>query len=475
MPSSIPYNHPSLVLGNLVDTRVLGLLKQIDTCNQVVDAAQDKLNSYVLMKRSLSMTINEIADMGVDLTSGPGSALLTKQSDIDKSMITAATEYVDKRVDNETKIQALREQLSALQIQESVESPLDLKASKLLSLPLATDSIKMDSQYFSFDTNMQDDVMSNIEKFVRDNTQSQGGQSKTIAEAVSRQVSNQTKNHSVAGTLIIAASCTYADVRVFDPVVVDPDKAVSAWNTLNDDKIQVDALKSTDGSEGEPQRGTGTISVITGASYGSSFIGMVHILNSETTNSADIESIKSDLSRKLQIGGWLENAIGGYGVSADALNDVKAILDTRKITSHISLVVTGALPSIASGKLLQGVRQLKQDTSTISDSPSAIGSFSSEAEKAREFGRALSAERARMQSIMSNLSTIDLEANKSFGLSSLIDAFENYLSDKDPERGVPVSFFLKKLTKSEIENLWKTKYFPLDKDQKNDKTQKPDK
>lgn len=47
MTSSIQYDHPSLVLGNIVDTRVLSLLKQIGGAQSSIDAAREK-NSTLL-------------------------------------------------------------------------------------------------------------------------------------------------------------------------------------------------------------------------------------------------------------------------------------------------------------------------------------------------------------------------------------------------------------------------------------------
>jgi ACT domain-containing protein len=67
MPSSIPYHHPSLVLGKIVDTKVLDNLKEINKCQQNIDAAQERLNSLIMMKRSITMTINELKDMNVEM------------------------------------------------------------------------------------------------------------------------------------------------------------------------------------------------------------------------------------------------------------------------------------------------------------------------------------------------------------------------------------------------------------------------
>src|SRR5579872_5157159 len=99
MPSSIPYDHPSLVLGNIVSPVLLSRLRQISNLQAGMDAAQDKLSSYISMKRSLSMTIDELLNMKVDIT-----GLEEKITDIDASIVRCAGEYATIRLTNETAI-----------------------------------------------------------------------------------------------------------------------------------------------------------------------------------------------------------------------------------------------------------------------------------------------------------------------------------------------------------------------------------
>ena len=65
-----------------------------------------------------------------------------------------------------------------------------------------------------------------------------------------------------------------------------------------------------------------------------------------------------------------------------------------------------------------------------------------------------------MQTIMSGLGKIDYEANKSFDVNSLIDAFENFVKDNNPNKGIPIGFYLKQVSKEDIEELWINKYYP---------------
>lgn len=51
--------------------------------------------------------------------------------------------------------------------------------------------------------------------------------------------------------------------------------------------------------------GVDSLSIITGASYGSSFVGMVHILKSDSMQTDDYEKLKTGFDEKLKLGGWL--------------------------------------------------------------------------------------------------------------------------------------------------------------------------
>jgi len=137
MPTSIPYDHPSLVLGNIVDTKVLDILNNISKCQTKVDSSQDKLNSFIMMKRSITMTMNELMDMNVDITD-----LKNRQPEIDKSITQSASDYLTSRIENESQIQQLREQLSELEITDGLESPIDFSLSSIKTLPLSSESCK---------------------------------------------------------------------------------------------------------------------------------------------------------------------------------------------------------------------------------------------------------------------------------------------------------------------------------------------
>ena len=462
MPSSIPYDHPSLVLGNIVDPAVLAILKKINQCQVKIDAAQDKLNSFIMMKRSIAMTMNELSDMNVDI-----SGLQSKQPEVDKSIAQSAGDYLTARMENETQIQQLREQLSNLQLNDGVESPLDLTRSTLTTLPLSSESLKLDSQYFSYGSN-QDNALAQIEKYVRDSTSNLGSKSGDMAGTVSSQVRQQLQNHSVSGTLIITASCTHSYVRLFEPLIVDADKAIAAWNSMyTSNKIDTQLLiaeKTTvtgnTGTESE-------IALLAGAGYGSSFIGMVHMLNSSQSSIAPSEDIQRSLTEKLRLGGWLENASGGFGVDPSIINEVKSVLNSQNVSVHVSMVVMGSIPSIASNQLKYGVNKVSEFDSSVlplvSDDDTTLDTIDSDAEKAKASAQILNLQNSKIKNLLGSLGNLDKDANNVLDVNSMMTAFENYLTaikNKDENVGVPVSFNLKKITRSQIEQWWQDKYYP---------------
>lgn len=464
MPSSIPYDHPSLVIGNVVDPAVLSILKNISKCQSKIDAAQDKLNAFILMKRSIAMTINELTDLNIDM-----SDLKNKQPEIDRSITQSASDYLSARIENETQILTLRTQLSDLETTENLESPIDFSLSQFKSLPLASESLKMDSQYFSFASSQQDDTIASIEKYVRDSTSNMGSKSNEIAGTVSSQVSQQIQNHNISGTLIITASCTHSYVKLFEPLVLDPDKAISIWNSMfASSKIDPEEIKkmAVSGSKMQQEQSPG-FSLLTGAGYGSSFIGMVHLLNADTNSIAPLSKIQGLLNEKLKIGGWLENATGGFGVDDSVLNEVKALLSTQSISAHVSVVVMGCIPSIASNQLKSEVSKLAaldpDLISSITMDETEVDTPDSDAEKAKTGARILNIQNSRMQSLMQGLGAIDQRSNSTLDINSMMSTFENYIAaikSKDETVGVPVSFSIRNLSKSEIEQLWQTKYYP---------------
>ncbi|MDZ4361671.1 MAG: hypothetical protein U1B84_35535, partial [Variovorax sp.] len=160
MPTSIPYS-PSLVLGSVVHPAAMQTLLEMSAVQAPIDAAQDTLNSFIELKRSLQMTFDELMNMNII-----PAELSLKIEDVGTQIDKAATAYATTRIEQELKLQQLRAKVQL--VNAGVESPIDYNRTAILPMPLAADTLKMDAQYFSFDRNEQNanNTVSTIRKFI---------------------------------------------------------------------------------------------------------------------------------------------------------------------------------------------------------------------------------------------------------------------------------------------------------------------
>ena len=97
MSTTIPYS-PSLVLGSIVEPAAMDNLLAISATQTPIDAAQETLNSFIAMKRSLEMTVQELINMGLD-----PKDLLKKIEEVGADVDKAATAYATVRLEQELK------------------------------------------------------------------------------------------------------------------------------------------------------------------------------------------------------------------------------------------------------------------------------------------------------------------------------------------------------------------------------------
>ncbi len=464
MPSSIAYDHPSLVLGTVVDTQLLDSLDQVADLQQIIDAAQEKMNSLLMMRRSFAMTLNELLDMNVDV-----SDLKAEIQKLDTQISKAAAEYMNVRLKNETDIQQVKGKLSQLKINTHTESPLDFSKSQLTSQPLAYESMKLDAQYFSFGSNLESDTLANIESYVKSANADLGKGANEVAKEATSKIQEQHENHSIAGTLVITACCMHKHVSMFDPFVLDVNKAIATWNSTlgKDDMIDTSnpSALATASQNPSANPSKNSLSILSGAAYGSSFVGMVHVLNTEASSPA--EDRIASLNEKLKLGGWLENAAGGFGVDGETMSEVKKMLSTQQVSSHVSLVTMGAIPTISSTQIDMGVKQIMKPDQEAINQMMQVDTNGSEnvqrgSDMSREGNQLLSIQKAKIQSVMQGLEKIDQGSNQVMDINSLMSAFDNYLQviSKDNDiTGSPIRFYTKKITKNQLIKQWLKKYY----------------
>jgi hypothetical protein len=467
---SIPYD-PALVLGNLVDDTVLNSVLAISKAGAPANSAQKQLNSLIHAKRSLGMTIEELTGMGVD-----PAEVITAVADLDKQLKDAAVNYAKAIIQSQKEIVAAIGTRAAVPVTESIESPIDYNRTQIKQMPLSADSIKMDAQYFSNDENEQgaSSTVASIKDYVSASTSFLGfSRSFEASSAAQHQASSQYQNHNVAGTLVITAGCTHKDAVLLAPFVIDPDKAIRVWNAVHqDDIISTDnpaqLVASVSKAAVDPKTEK-VLRLISGATYGSSFVGMVHVLRTETTQSSQsMYATAASLQATMKAGGWFADVEGGFGVSESFANDVKRLLSLQQISSHCSIITMGSIPSIKSNEVKIAVKELTNfdaekmmgqlatlQNATASDQDSV----SKSAENARTGGQMVQMQATQVKSVMSGLGEIDDGRNKMLDINSVMTAFEDYVNKAlDGHIGVPIN--LKSIPEAALAHLWVSKYYP---------------
>ena len=479
MPSTIPYD-PSLVLGSIVEKKALDDIQKIATEQASPDAAQGQLNALLSLKRSLEMTKTELLQMGIKPDNTSMKKLDAELNKLDDDIPAAAAEYCDAKIKSEGLVAEVRKTMKAVSAQ--YESPIDYVKTQIKTMPLAADSMNMDVQYFSRDENNQDAETwaSGISSFVGASVSGLGSSAATQATAAAqKQATSQASNHSIAGTLVLSVTCTHKNASIMAPLVLNVDKAVKAWNHFFG---KDDSLVPTDGAsmvkqanqpdpDGADSSKINKFSIISGMTFGSSFVGMVHILNTtSTTVNESMSTMATSLQAQMDTGAWFEKASGGFGVSTTFSNSVKNLLSTQNISSHVTLICMGAIPSMVASEVKQAVKQFSKfdpesSMSAISTIQNATvadqGSVTQSAEAARTGGQMVSMKATEIKSTLSALSDIDDGSNKILDINSMMTALDDYLKKAaDGTAGVPVNYYLKDVTKGMLAEMWVAKYYP---------------
>jgi hypothetical protein len=470
MPSTIPYD-PSLVWGNIVSQEKLDNIIQMSKFQAPADAAEDELNSLITLKRSVDMTIQETMGMGIN-----PDDLIAESEKIGQSIQKAAQTYGKAKVNAEKSIQPLRAKMNA--VNESVESPIDYNKSQLKKLPISSDSLQMNCQYFSFDENEQSSSShaATVSSFVAESLSVFGeGQSSQASASAQMQMNSQHSRHSIAGTLVVTITCTHKNAQVFAPYMLDVDKAVRSWTAMfPDNMIKTNDPKSIAKIEATAEtKKDKAINILSGATYGSSFVGMVHVLNTtESSSSQSMESIAASMQESFDIGGWFASGTGSFGVSSSFSNSAKNLLSTQNVTSHATLVTMGIIPSIKSNQVKMAVqsfsdfdpaKSMEQLATLQGATASENNTIAEGAAAARTGQQMITLKNETIKATLSGVSEIDDGQNQIIDTNSMMTAMEDYVNrcvSGDDNVGVPINYYLKPITQSEIARAWMAKYYP---------------
>lgn len=470
MPTSIPYD-PSLVLGNVVHPEKMIVLENISALQAPVDAAEANLNSLITLKRSIDCTVRELLEMGTDTTE------LQQEGESVKQEITdAAVLYGKTKVHTARDIQKLRATIQSIHC--DIESPVDYNRSELKSLPVSNNSMQINVQYFRYESNKESSFThgSSVSSFVNHALSFLGvHNAQQMSLAVQQQINMQVANHNIAGTLVISISCTHRNASVFAPLIIDVDKALKAWNYLYpNDRISTSSLALLlEDIRKEAAPDARTFSILSGATYGSSLVGMVHILNDTSTISVDsMSTLASQIQEKMNVGAWMSSMNGEFGVASSFATDVKNMLSTQNIQSHCSLVTMGIIPSIKSNVVKSSVMQFVE-----SDKENPMGrlaqlqgataednnTLASGARQAITGKQMVELRNSTITASIAGLAKMEEQENSIIDINSMMTAMDDYIekcTSADENLGVPINFYLKQFTRQDIVRAWVNHYYP---------------
>ena len=472
MPSTIPFD-PSLVLGNIVNPKKIKVLENIATLQKPVDDAQLKLNALILSKRSLDMTLQEMINMNVDQTDLDS---LAKEIDTLKAtMAKAAVSLASATIKSQQEISEARDSSDQTQIDVSVESPIDYNKSAIKKMPLSSDSLVMDTQYFRNESNEDNSSAHSSAIATYVSSQCSGFLSPTygaqMGDSTKSAMESQHSNHKIEGTLVITANCTHKVSDVFAPFVLDPEKGIRAWNVYNSsqkidtaDKASMQKLIT-----GKDSDAAGMF-LLSGATYGSSFVGLVHILQDEKSDSSQSSSsLAASMSASITENLWLENYSGKFGLDSSFADNIKSLLSTSNLQSHASVIAMGLIPSIVSNTISTTVQNLKPDPKDVMSQLAAIqgasdtqvNTMGSDAEKAKAGESFMQLNNSYVTNVVSSLGSYDNANNKVIDTNSMMTALDDYIQKAIAgECGVPINFFLKSITSRQLAEAWLYKFYP---------------
>ncbi|KAM0418827.1 hypothetical protein ACHAPT_012268 [Fusarium lateritium] len=411
MPTSIPYD-PSLTLMSVVSEATLKNVEDI----------------------TITQAPTEHKNLGI--------ATKTSDQELDKlnqQVEKAAATYAAAKMAAEPLIMNLRKNIHT--VHKHIESPVDYLRSDIKTMPLAHDTMNMDVQYFSFDSNSQssNSYSSQIALYV---SRAVGGvfgpkKSSSVRAAVSRQVSRQVTSHSIEGALVLSVSCTHKNASIVAPFVLHIDKTIKLWNHLFPGK----KLDPTSGSSmmkcamEESQEVKEKFSIISGTTFGSSFIGMVHVLNlTETSASQSIQSAAMSMQRTMETGPWFAKMSGKSGVDGKFASDVKNLLSQQNIQSHVTVLTMGVIPSMVANEVSLAVERFANfDPKTNMEALAAMQNATSSAqssvqpmaEASRTSDQASEMQGNKIEASLSALATIYDGKNKILDVNSMMTGLED--------------------------------------------------
>ena len=481
---SIPYDS-TLVLGNIIDTNRISALETTANLQKKVDAAEDKYTASLRNKLSLDMDMSETVRLGVfeDTNDETYKVMTEAVAAANTEVKNSLKEKVTARVAYQT---ALLQQLNnqpQTAFGSEPDSPIKWTSSKMEYLDLSSDTMDMNVQFFRNEENDQDSKShtQKVASFVQTTVSSifGGAVGASASRSAQSSMNSQKESHNIESTLVIAVTATHKKAQQFTEIMWDADKLVAAWNakkpgekiTLYGEGIKTMYTELMDQSE---KKVGDDLKLLAGRTFGSSFIGFVHFVKQTgTTSFQSMQTTAVAAQGQATYGNFFATVTGKFGMDSQYSNDIKSLLSTTSLQSHVAVTTMGIIPSIASQSMDTAVKQFtkfspdelegKLNTLAKGNQGTARTGMDMDAGAADSIraGQINGAQKGTIEAVLTGVSSTDATTNQVMDTNSLMLALDDYVKiARDMEGGVPVNFYVSSIDKKTVIKEWFKKYRP---------------
>jgi len=482
--TSIPYD-PTLTMGNLVSLQKIKDLMNIAECEKPQVNAESRLRALTLSNYKMKMVALEMENMGIP--SVDQAFLNGEIVKLKSSMSKAAIDFAIETIKCQNRLFELLDLQNQKSISVEVESPMDYSLAKVKQFPFSSDSMSFDVQYFRNESGRDTSgahastISAHVHAAVKMGVSGDG----SLGMDVRNTLESQSTRHNIAGTIVITATCNHRQADIIAPCVLDPKKSVEAWNaSFPYDRLYTDpvsmykaAMPATESDLAKSAKsffGQNAMYLLNGCTRGSSFVGFVHILQVEGTDTTQVShALAGEMKVSIERNMALSSMSGGFGVGGNVASSLKNLVSTSKIENHCSLITRGILPNIAANEMATTIATLKPEPQEVMEQLSAISNASSttvsnNSKGFQEMGKEGKTGQQFMnlnsdfaQKTISSVKNINTKDNKVIDTNSLMNAFTDYINKAEKGNcGVPINFFVKRITKRVVAADYINKYFP---------------
>jgi len=366
-----------------------------------------------------------------------------------------------------------KEDLSLSVFNSNIMSPIDFQKSKIVYFDRSFNSISVDAQFFTVDT-QSENANSHSDTIMGAIGGSYSGMnahvSGSVSSAVHNTITNTLNNHDVESTLLLTSWATHSKVKQFCPLVVDCDLLLEAWNYYHkDNKIVLDHISPKDLEQTDKEENEPTINLFTECCLGSAMVGMVHFIKKESTSTSQSSSDASfKAMASVQYSCLFASITGDTSISAQMAKKAANSISSGGMDVKFDLICLGYLPTLKANSVQLAVESFKNfDPASFSaeNDMAAVANMDSASQSLIASNKSSTQQQSNMSSVI-QATLMGLQQNETtyqiLDYNTFLNAFDDYVKNAATTEGVgiPIGMNLKPYTKRDVITELFKKYFP---------------